>query len=151
MKTILFLFAALALLVSTAVGQLATNDVATLTNNVKLVWGTNQAAQVTALWNEDYRVRLAAYQALTNATPSYATNAAPSRGFLSVWAQTWTANIMAEQLMHADAQRQVRANQAMATAYKQAADLFALAWPDMTPAQRATQSNLWWTTWQSNQ
>ena len=151
MKHLTLIAVALAALATTATAQIADGDIPALTNNVQLVWNTNQAAQIKALWNEDYQVRLAAYHSATNTNPDYATNAAPTRAVFAVWAQAWAKPIMAEQLALKDAQRQWRQQQALATAYKEAQDLFANSWALLTPAQRATQSNVWWTAWSATQ
>lgn len=150
MKYLLTLALALVALASTA--QIVTNDTPTLTNNVQFVWGTNQAVQIKALWNEDFQTRLAAWTAATNANPGYASsNSVPTRPVFAVWAQDWSKPILAEQLALKDAQRQWRQQQALQSAYKAAQDLFANSWALLTPAQQATQSNVWWNAYHASQ
>lgn len=149
------LFLSVAIFGSTLLGsfaQLAADDVPALTNNVQCVWGTNQAIALKALWNEDFAGQIAAWNTATNADPTYASsNSVPTKGTFAVWAAAWTKPIMATALAEKEAQRKWRVAQALATSYATAKTLFEANWALLTPAQQATQSNVWWTAQQANQ
>jgi hypothetical protein len=162
MKHILLLATALVAWGATATAQLAEGDTPALTNNVQFVWGTNQAAQIKALWTEDSQTKTANYNAAlaqwildTNAVPTWGTSnavpVAPVKAVFAVWAQTWHKGKAAEDLNLADAQRQWRKAQSMAVANAAAKALFENAWALLSPAQQGVQSNLWWTTYQASQ
>ena len=152
MKYIMTLAVALAALASTAFGQVATNELPALTNSVQFVWSAGHVASFTALLAEDFNARMAAWVVATNANPSYATtNSVPVKGGLPAFIGTFTKNAIGPVLGLADAQRQWRANNQMATAYAQAQSLFSQAWALLTPTQQATQSNVWWTAWSATQ